>query len=91
MCIIINQVRKLHESQHAFKAKRGTDSALLSITNELEKAHIEHSTRIFRTNTTVKDPLIALRNTREVTQLTDPEDLGFPRTFKAGPPSLRVL
>ena len=37
------------ESQHGFRGERGTDSALLSIINELEKARTEHSTRLFCT------------------------------------------
>ena len=39
----------LDESQHGFRGERGTDSALLSIINELEKARIDHSTQLFCT------------------------------------------
>ena len=56
MSITINRIKAvwekhgvLDESQHGFRGERGTDSALLSIINELEKARIEHSTRLFCT------------------------------------------
>ena len=39
----------LDDSQHGFRGERGTDSALLSIINELERARSEHSTRLFCT------------------------------------------
>jgi hypothetical protein len=45
MSITINRIKAvwenhgvLNESQHGFRGERGTDSALLSIINELEKA-----------------------------------------------------
>ena len=39
----------LDESQHGFRGKRGTDSVLLSVINELERARTEHITRLFCT------------------------------------------
>jgi len=56
MSITINRIKAvwekhgvLDESQHGFRGERGTDSALLSIINELEQARIDHSTRLFCT------------------------------------------
>ena len=56
MSITINRIKTvwekhgiLDDSQHGFRGERGTDSALLSIINELERARSEHSTRIFCT------------------------------------------
>ena len=54
MSITINRIKTvwekhgiLDESQHGFRGKRGTDSALLCVINELERARSEHSTRLF--------------------------------------------
>ena len=51
MSITINRIKAvwekhgvLDESQHGFRGERGTDSALLSIINELEQARIDYST-----------------------------------------------
>jgi hypothetical protein len=56
MSITINRIKTvwekhgiLDDSQHRFRGKRGNDSALLSVINELERARSEHSIRLFCT------------------------------------------
>ena len=69
MSITINRIKAVWEkhgvldkSQHDFRGERGTDSALLSIINELEKRAL-NTPPDSSAHTTVNEPLIALART----------------------------